>query len=60
VVEPIGNEVFLNLRFGASELVARVAPRALPTAGEVRQFALAPDRLHFFDPANGLRIDPAG
>ncbi len=57
VVEPIGNEVFLNLRYGACELVARVAPQAMPVAGETCHFVLAPERLHFFDPASGLRIE---
>ncbi|RYZ71967.1 MAG: ATP-binding cassette domain-containing protein, partial [Lysobacteraceae bacterium] len=57
VVEPVGNEVFLNLRYGAHELVARVAPRDLPELGAVLSMNLATDRLHFFDIASGNRLD---
>ena len=56
VVEPVGNEVFLNLRHGRHELVARVAPRALPQLGEVMAMTLVPERLHFFDPVSGRRL----
>ncbi|HYM85940.1 MAG TPA: sn-glycerol-3-phosphate ABC transporter ATP-binding protein UgpC [Pseudoxanthomonas sp.] len=57
VVEPVGNEVFLNLRYGVHELVARVAPRDLPELGAVLSMNLATDRLHFFDVASGNRLD---
>jgi multiple sugar transport system ATP-binding protein len=56
VVEPIGNEVFLNLRYGEQALVARVPPRELPAPGVALPFALAPGRLHFFDADTGARI----
>ncbi len=58
VVEPVGNEVFLNLRHGRHELVARIAPRGLPQLGEVMAMSLVPERLHFFDPASGRRLSP--
>ena len=60
VTEPVGNEIFLNLRYGTHELVARVAPQALPRIGEVLAMNLVPERLHFFDIATGLRRVPAG
>ncbi|MDR3447636.1 sn-glycerol-3-phosphate ABC transporter ATP-binding protein UgpC [Dyella sp.] len=56
VTEPVGNEIFLNLRRGDQTLVSRVAPSALPDAGSVMHFELALDRLHMFDPASGARI----
>ncbi|WP_199101027.1 sn-glycerol-3-phosphate ABC transporter ATP-binding protein UgpC [Dyella sp. ASV21] len=56
VVEPIGNEVFLNLRYGEQALVARVPPRELPAPGIALPFAMAPGRLHFFDADTGARI----
>ncbi len=56
VPEPIGNEIFLNLRYGEQSLVSRMAPGVLPAAGELMNFELARERLHFFDPASSLRI----
>jgi len=56
VPEPVGNEIFLNLRHGSQSLVSRVAPGALPEAGTIMHFALAHDRLHVFEPSGGTRI----
>ncbi|WP_109126271.1 sn-glycerol-3-phosphate ABC transporter ATP-binding protein UgpC [Dyella sp. C11] len=56
VVEPVGNEMFLNLRRNGQTLVSRVPPAALPDAGSVMHFALALDRLHMFDPTSGIRL----
>ena len=56
VPEPVGNEIFLNLRHGSQSLVSRVAPGALPEAGTVMHFSLAHDRLHVFEPSGGTRI----
>jgi multiple sugar transport system ATP-binding protein len=56
VTEPVGNEIFLNLRRGDQSLVSRVPPGALPEAGSVMHFELALDRLHVFDPISGARI----
>ena len=57
VPEPVGNEIFLNLRFGGQALVARVSPRALPEPGSSVALGLALARLHLFDAQNGMRID---
>ena len=57
VLEPVGNEVFLNLRQGGRALVSRVSPRGLPEVGDSVALALASERLHLFDPASGTRID---
>ncbi|MFC4765607.1 ABC transporter ATP-binding protein [Dyella koreensis] len=56
VVEPVGNEIFLNLRHGDQALVSRTASRDLPAAGSTLHFGFAPERLHFFDAAQGTRI----
>ncbi len=57
VMEPIGNEVFLNLRFGDVPLVARVPPQAMPSApGAALDLAFDTSRLHVFDADTGLRI----
>ena len=57
VTEPVGNEVFLNLRFGKAELVARVAPQLLPVPGSTLRLQFDPARLHVFDAASGARIE---
>jgi multiple sugar transport system ATP-binding protein len=56
VIEPIGNEVFLNLRFGDKPLVSRVLPHQMPEPSTALQMGFATDRLHFFDAGNGTRI----
>ena len=55
-VEPVGNEIFLNLRFGTRDLVARVAPMALPEPGRDIRLRFAPAKLHCFDAQSGARI----
>ena len=60
VVEPVGNEVFVNLRHGGHALVARFGPRPLPLAGASITVAPQPQHLHFFDSGSGGRLDPAG
>ena len=57
VVEPVGNEVFLNLRSGTHPLVARVAPSAMPVIGDRLALTVASDRLHFFDAESGRRLE---
>jgi multiple sugar transport system ATP-binding protein len=56
VVEPIGNEVFLNLRLGDQALVSRVAPSQHVTPGSELSFHIDVERIHFFDPESGARI----
>jgi multiple sugar transport system ATP-binding protein len=57
VTEPVGNEVFLYLRHGATELVARVPPQALPATGSDVALTFAPRHLHAFDPESGRRVE---
>ena len=55
-VEPVGSEVFVNLRLGDMPLVARLPPDHIPREGDALPLALRVDRLHFFDPASGQRL----
>ena len=57
MVEPVGSEVFVNLRFGDSALVARLPPGALPRVGDTLPMRAAVDRLHLFDPGDGRRLE---
>ena len=57
VVEPVGNEMFLNLSFGESAIVVRTPPRELPSPGDRLSLAYAAEAVHFFDPDTGMRID---
>ena len=56
VLEPVGNEVFVNLRLGSQALVARCPPQALPGIGAPLPLRLAPGSLHFFDTDSGQRL----
>jgi multiple sugar transport system ATP-binding protein len=57
LVEPVGNEIFLNLRFGETALVARVPPQSIPTVGAGLTLSFDPARMHLFDPASERRIE---
>ena len=56
VVEPVGNEVFANLRLGEHPLVARFAPDLIPEAGQPLPLAVSARHLHFFDAGSGERL----
>jgi len=56
VLEPVGNEVFLNLRYGDLPLVARTPPGIGCAPGETVHLGINAQRLHFFDPHDGSRI----
>jgi len=49
VIEPLGNEILLDVRVGANLLVARVDPATRLKVQEAVRLALDPERLHFFD-----------
>ncbi|MCF5935870.1 TOBE domain-containing protein, partial [Xanthomonas perforans] len=59
VIEPVGNEIFLNLDRGGQPLVIRVPPQSLPAVGQPLRLALRSEALHFFDPATGQRLEAA-
>ncbi|HJU08426.1 MAG TPA: sn-glycerol-3-phosphate ABC transporter ATP-binding protein UgpC [Rhodanobacteraceae bacterium] len=56
VVEPVGNEVFLNLRFGTNDIVARVPPQSFPPHGAHVALSFYPQDLHAFDPQTRQRV----
>jgi multiple sugar transport system ATP-binding protein len=56
VVEPLGSEILLNVRAGASTLVARVEPSVRAKIHEALKLALTPDRARFFDTKTELAI----
>ena len=56
VIEPVGNEVFLNLSCAGTELVVRTPPGDLPSPGSRITLGYAPEAMHFFDAASGQRI----
>ncbi|WP_233840619.1 sn-glycerol-3-phosphate ABC transporter ATP-binding protein UgpC [Dyella sp. 2HG41-7] len=56
VIEPVGNEIFLNLRFGDKAIVSRVPPHDVSAPGSVLQLSITTDRQHFFDAESGTRI----
>jgi multiple sugar transport system ATP-binding protein len=57
VVEPVGNEMFLNLRRGDQAIVMRVPPQAMPETGAKLRIAMKPDRVHLFDAKSGRRVE---
>ncbi len=56
VVEPLGNEILLDVRAGANAMVARVEPATRVKVHEKVRLAFDPERLHFFDPATEAAI----
>ncbi len=55
-IEPVGNEIFVNLTLGEQMLAMRVPPQALPPVGGALKVALHGAHLHFFDPQSELRL----
>ena len=55
-IEPVGNEIFVNLSSGQHALTMRVAPQALPAVGEEIRVAIHPQGLHFFNAESGERL----
>ena len=55
-IEPVGNEMFVNLRHGTQSLVMRVPPQELPGVGGRIMLAVAAHALHFFDAGSGMRL----
>ena len=55
-IEPVGNEIFVNVMLDDAPLVLRVAPRPLPPVGGELPLVLRADKLHFFDAATGERL----
>jgi multiple sugar transport system ATP-binding protein len=49
VVEPLGSEILLDVRVGASSMVARVEPTVRLKVHEALKLALQLERIHFFD-----------
>ncbi|MFV0503516.1 MAG: ABC transporter ATP-binding protein [Lachnospirales bacterium] len=49
VTEMLGAEVFLYLKIGPNNLVARVDPRSTAAAGDKIKLAIDVNRIHFFD-----------
>ncbi|WP_313493791.1 sn-glycerol-3-phosphate ABC transporter ATP-binding protein UgpC [Stenotrophomonas sp.] len=56
-VEPVGNEIFVNLRYGEQALVMRVPPQQLPQVGQEIAVEVSAPKLHFFEVASGNRIE---
>ena len=56
VVEPVGNEAFLNLGCGGCDLVLRLPPFHLPAPGDTVHLSYAAERMHFFDRESELRL----
>jgi multiple sugar transport system ATP-binding protein len=56
LIEPLGNEAFLNIRAGDAGLVVRVPSESLPKPGDTVTLTFSPDRLHLFDAPTGRRL----
>jgi multiple sugar transport system ATP-binding protein len=55
-VEPVGNEIYLAVRFAGAERVCRVPPQPLPEPGRPVRLRYQPQKLKYFDAATGTRI----
>ena len=56
LVEPLGHEQLVHLKAGASPLIVRSAPRAVPAADSEVHVVLDAARLHLFDAESGLAL----
>ena len=49
MVEPLGNEILIDVKIGANPMVARVPPTSRLRMHERVRLSLDPEGLHFFD-----------
>ena len=56
VVEPLGNEILLDVRAGSHLMVARVDPGVRVKVRDAVRLSVDPERLHFFDPQSEAAI----
>ena len=56
LVEPLGAEVYLHLRVGASTLIARVGPHDRPEVNQDIDLVFDMGKAHFFDPGTEAAI----
>ena len=56
LVEALGNETYLSVRLGDTPLQVRIAPDRLARIGEQLMLAIAPEKIHLFDPETGSAI----
>jgi multiple sugar transport system ATP-binding protein len=50
VVEPMGHEIYLDVKAAGAGLVARVAPETQVKIGQTMKLAATLEKLHAFDP----------
>ena len=55
-VEPVGNEMFLHVRFAGADRICRVPPQPLPEPGQPLRLRYRPAKLKYFDAATGARL----
>jgi ABC-type sugar transport system ATPase subunit len=55
-LEPVGNEIFVNVSLDGAPLVLRVPPQTLPGIGATLPVAIQTSHLHFFDAESGERL----
>lgn len=56
LVEALGNETYLSVRLGDTPLQVRIAPDRAVQIGEQLMLAIAPEKIHLFDPETGNAI----
>jgi len=59
LTELLGNEVFVHLKTGGLDLLARLDPRTEARPGKELPIALDQEQLHLFDPESGLVLGQA-
>jgi multiple sugar transport system ATP-binding protein len=57
VVEPLGNEILIDVKVGPNPMVARVPPTSRLRMHERVRLSMDPERLHFFDAQTEQAID---
>ena len=57
VVEPLGNEILIDVKIGPNPIVARVPPTSRLRMHEHVRLSLDPESLHFFDAKTEQAID---
>jgi multiple sugar transport system ATP-binding protein len=59
VVEPIGHEIYLDVKVGPAEIIARVSPDTPVKVGQKIKLAATTEKLHAFDQQTEKAIGPS-
>jgi multiple sugar transport system ATP-binding protein len=57
ILEPMGSDSYLYFTWGGNNMIARLRPEVAPHPGSNSTLFVERNKVHFFDPVSGVRMD---